>query len=219
MEKQMNSQVIAKQFLHVFEHLHNGSIHSDCRRLLGYELKRCKSSIPNAGRGVFLSGKASAGTPVAIYPGTIFLPGDPSLLPSIRNNYLLRRSDGALIDGKPFGLSRLIFSSCASRNYVDGNIELQDETWLKEEGNTRNPLSIGHMINHRPDDGEPNVMYTEFEFESVPLEYRRYIPHVYYSSHETEEHQLPIKSIAMVAVRDVEDEELFSDYCFIATSQ
>ncbi|RUS20540.1 hypothetical protein BC937DRAFT_94989 [Endogone sp. FLAS-F59071] len=55
------------------------------------------------GYGVFLHGKARAGDIVCMYPGTIYLPGEPILLVSLRNSYILRCYDGIFVDGKSGG--------------------------------------------------------------------------------------------------------------------
>ncbi len=61
---------------------------------------------------------------------------------------------------------------------------------------------------------EPNVMYYELNLLQFPLHLKYLIPNAFYRSFPLEE--MPsLKAIAMVTMRDVEDEELFSDYCFI----
>jgi len=64
--------------------------------------------------GLFLEGRISAGEVISLYPGVVYHPGDPLFFPSIRNSFVLRRSDGVSIDGKGWGLSKFMFNSLAS---------------------------------------------------------------------------------------------------------
>lgn len=76
----------------------------------GYSIGRRHSNIPGAGRGVFVTdGVVCKGQVVALYPGTLYHPGERLLIQSIRNPFILRCSDGVMVDGRDTGLSRSIY--------------------------------------------------------------------------------------------------------------
>jgi len=80
----------------------------------GFELEIKPSNI--AGRGVFLKrGRIKQHKLVALYPGTVYYPGEPVFFQSIRNHVMLECLDGVYIDGKHEGLSRSIYKSCEGR--------------------------------------------------------------------------------------------------------
>ena len=54
-------------------------------------------------------GSVEKGQMVALYPGTLYFPGEPMLIASFGNQYILRCSDGMLVDGKHTGVSKCIF--------------------------------------------------------------------------------------------------------------
>ena len=76
----------------------------------GFSVGRRHSNIPGAGRGVFVTdGVVHKGQIVALYPGTLYYPGERMLIQSIRNPFILRCSDGVMVDGRDTGLSRSIY--------------------------------------------------------------------------------------------------------------
>jgi hypothetical protein len=100
----------------------------------------------------------------------VYFPGDSVFLQSLRNNYLLRCSDGILFDAKPTGISKYIYLSVARRDTL-GDVKLNDTTWLEHYHSKpndlrllRSALNVGQFINHRPEHTNPNVMYFEFDF-------------------------------------------------------
>uniref|UniRef100_A0A8C4R260 SET domain-containing protein n=1 Tax=Eptatretus burgeri TaxID=7764 RepID=A0A8C4R260_EPTBU len=79
-------------------------------KALGFTLALEPSLVSGAGIGVFVkAGRVRQGEVVCMYAGTVYEPGEPVLLQSLGNRYLLRCIDGLLIDGKAKGLSRLIY--------------------------------------------------------------------------------------------------------------
>lgn len=181
------------------------------RTQFGFALVKRRSTIPDAGHGLFLEGAVSEGTCVCIYPGAVYQPGDPLLLPSLRNDYLIRRSDGSSVDGRPRGLSRYFYRSIYEK--FGPFAGLCDATWLdiKEGGtNEHNPFGWGHLINHSD---VPNVMYFEYQFPpDTPAHYLSFIPNVFYSSKDP---ACAVKTVVLMAMRRIRDEELFSNYNFI----
>jgi hypothetical protein len=61
------------------------------------------------------------------------------------------------------------------------------------------------------------VAYMEFEYsEHLPLHSRRYIPVLPYEDFRDSDGFAKLPGIALVAVRDIQDEELFSTYMELA---
>lgn len=76
----------------------------------GYYIDRHHSNIPGAGKGVFVTdGVVRRGQVVALYPGTLYYPGERLLVQSLWNPFILRCSDGVMVDGRDTGLSRSIY--------------------------------------------------------------------------------------------------------------
>ncbi|CAG7832691.1 unnamed protein product [Allacma fusca] len=120
-------------------HQHNREVMT---RKLGFTLQRRESSLgPNAGSGIFIEGgTVKAGSLVALYPGTIYLPSEPLLLASIRNQFIFRCKDGILIDGNDRGISKSIYKSCAMRDKFNIEISCCDTSWLMSR--CSNPLNV-----------------------------------------------------------------------------
>ena len=77
----------------------------------GFELEIKPSEI--AGNGVFLKrGRVKRHKLVALYPGTVYYPGEPVFFQSLKNHVMLECLDGIYIDGKHLGLSKSIYKSC-----------------------------------------------------------------------------------------------------------
>lgn len=113
---------------------------------LGFHLSIRPSQIPNSGLGVFLhrhhptpaSTSTSTKTPttvptgtiVALYPGTLYRPGEAIFFNSLQNRYILKCEDGIFVDGKPTGLSGSIFRSANGRDNFPGCVPTADTTWM-----------------------------------------------------------------------------------------
>eukprot|EP00884_Botryococcus_braunii_P005433 jgi/Botrbrau1/14891/Bobra.0248s0010.2 len=94
----------------------------------------------------------------------------------------------------------------------------------------RNPLAVGHVANHPPRGVKPNVMVAAFDFTAPSEEpwLRAYVPNVTYQAKseaddrgQEEERWLAegmtsepevVQGLALVALRDLQDEELFLNY-------
>lgn len=174
---------------------------------LGFRLEIGPSRIQNAGLGVFLRGNriAKPGVVVAMYPGTLYRPGEAIFFNSIQNRYILKCNDGVYVDGKAKGLSGSIFRSVNARdNYpgiiptadttwmVDWNLELgkADELGLAKPGITgigteilRNPLAVGQIVNNGTKSSPPNVQYQELDVRTrdCPIELQEFLPNIWYS--------------------------------------
>ncbi|CAG0893758.1 unnamed protein product [Cyprideis torosa] len=85
-------------------------------KIHGFSLCLKPSSI-GAGTGVFVDRGSipAANYPVALYPGTVYLPGDPIFFQSLGNPFIFRCADGTLVDGSHRALSKVIHRSCVLR--------------------------------------------------------------------------------------------------------
>lgn len=99
----------------------------------GFSLEVRRSRLPEAGAGVFVSrGRVVRGDTAALYPGVVYEPGQPVLLQSIANQFVLRCSDGVMVDGNHRGISRIVFSSIHGRERA-GSLPLCDPSWLERD--------------------------------------------------------------------------------------
>ena len=134
----------------------------------GFDLDIKQSAMQEAGKGVFVRrGRIMRGQVVALYPGTIYLPYQPILLPSIGNPYIFRCADGIFIDGNYKGLSALFYRSIHGRDRISSRIPVCDISWLHlrsvmQYSHSRNsihssdvnlnmvinPLNVGQIINN-----------------------------------------------------------------------
>jgi len=211
-ENEIDRNKLHQEFLELFHRLLNSPGNKSPRNILKTQLNFSlnKGLSQTHSQGVFLdSGQIEhAGQLVAIYPGTIYRRHvDPLLLPSIRNTFLLARKDNLIIDGRDRGLSRSIYHSCYAR------YPLYDITWLSKDIYLhKNPLTLGHYINHFPSNGLPNVTYYEFDFDFNQNEYDlyRFVPNVRYADIEDEK---GMPSTVLISLRPIKQgEELFSCY-------
>ncbi|KAG0031978.1 SET domain-containing protein 9 [Podila clonocystis] len=122
----------------------------------GFWLEKQPSLIPNAGNGVFLrGGRADPGAIVAMYPGTLYRPGEAIFFNSLHNHYILKCNDGVYVDGKSNGLSGSIYRSLNSRDNYPGITPTADTTWMTYQ--PKNPLAIGQIVNNGTSQFPPNV--------------------------------------------------------------
>jgi hypothetical protein len=211
-ENEIDENNLHRQFVQLFSRLLNSQSNKSPRNILREEFKFSlnKNLSQTHAQGVFLDyGQINnAGQLVAIYPGTIYRRhSDPLLLPSIRNTFLLARKDDFIIDGRDRGLSRSIYLSCHAR------YPLYDTTWIfKDISMHKNPLTLGHYINHFPLNVLPNVTYYEFDFyfKENENDLYRFVPNVRYADLDNEK---GMPSAVLISLRPIKQgEELFSCY-------
>ncbi|XP_021954631.1 SET domain-containing protein 9 [Folsomia candida] len=137
---------------------HNKNVMKDH---FGFIVERKKSQVSaDAGTGVFVSdGVAKAGSIVALYCGTLYMPSEPLFFPSLGNKYIFRCSDGIHIDGNDKWISKSIYKSCSARDRFDWDTPACDTSWLTPT--PINPLNIGQFVNNRSHSQLNNVIYQE----------------------------------------------------------
>jgi len=84
-----------------------------------------------------------------------------------------------------------------------------------------NPLGLGHFANHFPQGGHlPSLAYITFD---IPLDFPPalsvLIPNVYWSADHLATSSVLTSAVALIAMRDVADEELFVDYGFVGAAR
>ncbi|KAK9812844.1 hypothetical protein WJX72_004622 [[Myrmecia] bisecta] len=208
---------------------------------LGYSLHVGPSAIGHqeAGEGLWLDGKAHLGSVVALYPGIVYRPLHYRQIPGYPrvdqdNDYLLARFDGAVLDAKPWGRGAAASAAMAGslgpeKQRCDAAQTPIVHRLLAQE--TRHPLALAHFANHPPAGSQANVMVAAFDISpsDVPAWLPAYIPNVMYSptsatapaspasgsGHALAELQLsrqPMAGLALVALRDLHNEELLLNY-------
>lgn len=187
-----------------------GSItNNNTKTSVEFQLEVKKSSLPNAGNGLFLKSEASIypGTAVCLYPGLVHLSELlkdrdhlNSLLPD-DDFMLFVRTDNSLIDAR-------------SRDQVP-----------------KNPYAFGHMINHCGNDKKPNVVQVSYDFKidlrswrSFPQELRKHIPNRYVKPlaffSMLENHSIIMQSAVFLSSRYINPgDELLMDYRLNPTSK
>jgi hypothetical protein len=160
--------------------------HRDCSDA-GFSVSGRQSQCDGAGRGAFIEGSAPRGSVVCFYHGPVYQPLSGQLRMVWRNGeYTLCLSDGYLIDGMP----------------TDGSIS----------------SLCGPLCNHPLPGTNPNVMYYsvvcnayELPFESAAaLERTSWYP----QAPMTFDGRRFARTVVIVALRDLKDEELFVDYAY-----
>ena len=200
----------------------------------GFDLEIKTSAMPGAGKGVFLrQGRVIRGQVVALYPGTIYMPYQPILLPSIKNPYIFRCSDGIFIDGNYRGLSAMIYKSIHGRDRIGSQIPVCDISWLhlrsvmnensaknKDSMNDSlnfviNPLNVGQIVNNanpKIPGHSANLAYQEVNLivggtkNDPALEHKLLglLPNAYYKNDIFDTWEpFTIKVVALVATVDI----------------
>jgi hypothetical protein len=171
------------------------------KNYLGYSLLSLPSTLPKAGNGLFLDGKAAAGSIIGFVPGQVwpreYLLDDSVLVNNFskdENYELAARHDGVLID---------------SRN-VPHTVPPVPGT---------NILSLGHVANHPPPGGDYNVCVAPFNFYDPNLQegLKCYIPNTYAKKPQllgsrVMNMDIIMHSNVLLATKDLSNEEVFINY-------
>jgi hypothetical protein len=175
---------------------------------LGYSLIQLPSTIPNAGRGLFVDGRADIGSVVAFFPGQVwpreyFLERgfQKKMLHHFQNddNYELTfRYDDVLIDSR--------------------------EQYLDPVLCQNNPWAVAQLVNHPPPQTTYNCrpVMLNFTFDESQDDYdlkllQRYVPNTYarppkFLGPKIVEGHVRMHGLVLITTRDVCNEELFMNY-------
>jgi hypothetical protein len=196
-----------------------------------YSLLPLKSTIPSAGRGVFVDGFAPAGTLVAFIPGKVWTKEDlqsasPKTQMQLSQNdprhQLSMRYDDVLIDSRqsPYTVVKNLWALGHIVNHPPA--PTASEISLTVDANQNGGDECNNIVNHRTFQG-PNCVTVMINFtdrmivgdgeklwDYIPNEYemppRPYVKNIF------EKDEVVMHGMGLIASRDVKDEELFYDY-------
>eukprot|EP00586_Coscinodiscus_wailesii_P011628 CAMPEP_0172512194 /NCGR_PEP_ID=MMETSP1066-20121228/242359_1 /TAXON_ID=671091 /ORGANISM="Coscinodiscus wailesii, Strain CCMP2513" /LENGTH=430 /DNA_ID=CAMNT_0013291885 /DNA_START=168 /DNA_END=1460 /DNA_ORIENTATION=- len=170
----------------------------------GYSTLALRSTIPNAGKGLFVNGGAMAGSILAFFPGEVW-PREHLINRSVNSHFanddnfqLSIRYDDIIVD-----------SRSSPYNILDAN-----------------PWALAHTVNHPPaaPAAKPNCRALTLNYTrdmGLDDDLVKFVPNVYArkpylltpaAAHERDD--VLMHGLMLVAERDVLDEELFYDYRF-----
>eukprot|EP00656_Telonema_subtile_P013837 TRINITY_DN17036_c0_g2_i2.p1 TRINITY_DN17036_c0_g2~~TRINITY_DN17036_c0_g2_i2.p1 ORF type:complete len:215 (+),score=34.38 TRINITY_DN17036_c0_g2_i2:131-775(+) len=170
-------------------------------------LRVVPSSVPESGLGVFVEGHAPAGTVLSLYYGVVFDSDDLVAMHQFicpGNDYLIFRRDGMLIDGRPDGQSRMLYETAMARQ---GTAALDPQAL---------PLhAVGSLVNHPPAGVLPNVATAPLDLHAqTPAPVLQFFQSVNANFRPAAVGDVLLKTVVMLAKRDIENEELWLDYNF-----
>ncbi|KAL9180397.1 hypothetical protein ACHAXT_008367 [Thalassiosira profunda] len=197
-----------------------------------HALSTYKSTVPNAGRGVFVDGFAPAGTLLAFIPGKVW-PKEHLLSASLQTqmqfsendprHQLSIRYDDILIDSRqsPYTVVRNAWALGHIVNHPPAPSKvLSNQTSARAKNENEDGESDPETIVH-PDYG-PNCITVPINFTKQMLEKHEglsdYLANEYemppkdYAKNALDSHHIAMHGVGLVALRDVKDEELFYDY-------
>lgn len=209
-----------------YESLKTGKGVTDISKGISFQPYVSESGVTSAGNGLFLHGKASKGSLISLYPGR-------SLAPCERrehavHEHCIARYDGYVVDAGQMPV-------------LEWPSELDEREMGSEDSEIDfiHPFAQGHMINHPPVGIYPNVLQfmVDIDVSTIPKHLSSLLPiSPTISSHSVLQRlenlavrqrikgvdsfrssapdQRVARSIAFIAVRDIEDEEVFYDYRF-----
>lgn len=204
----------------------------DAEVAMDFSVQVSESSLPNAGDGVHVIGKATRGSVVAIYPGLV---GTQEHLEEI----MMELDRDACNDGGE-GLNDIVvrFDGVV----IDGSVDVTSihendkSTWKwfyspdtrathANLGTVAHPYAVGHRINHANLSGDVNVIQLAFDYpiEEFPEYLRPYVPNRLFKTGwlsagftgwlvRNGKKASLAHTLVYVATRDIEDEEIFVDY-------
>jgi len=174
------------------------------REKLGFSVLSLRSTIPGAGRGVFLDGAAKAGSLVAFFPGYVW-PKE-----HLTNKVL----DSSLFQTDP--------KLQLSIRYDDMLIDARKAPYTVLNRKKANPFAIAHIANHVPEGMKSNCSTVAINFTSKlglkKAGLMRYVPNAYArlpmitGQQALDRDAIDMHGFALLASRDLKNEELMYDY-------
>jgi hypothetical protein len=171
----------------------------------GFSVVTLKSSIPGAGRGVYVDGYAKAGSILAFQPGEVWTK-ENLLNVTAEEERQLERNDAYQMSLRP----------------DDYMIDSRKSPYTVLTEPQCNMIAIGHIVNHPTPTNPPNARTAMFNFtQGMDLEenLKRYIPNTYARPRNLtlmgslwDRDVIDMHSMVLVATRDICNEEIFYDY-------
>jgi len=156
---------------------------------------RAPSNVPNSGDGAHVSGKVPKGGVVTFYQGPVYAPVTGYIklvLRRVISSYRIQGDDLYIIDGEDSG---------ATTDGADGS-----------------SLMCGALCNHPPKGTTPNVLFcsTACNADVLPAASAALLRRIswYDTAPATFLGSRVQRTVVVIALRDLEDEELFVDYGF-----
>lgn len=183
------------------------------------------STVPAAGRGLFIEGTAQPGDILALYPGVSYLPSQLRREQLLLGDYAISRYDAVIIDAaQPLAMDL--------SDILPESLDIGDKQIV-------HPFANAHLINHPPPGAQPNTLQFMIDFDLVtlppPLRHlvpvensmqpvshldrlenlaiRQALPGLSLRQRAIPENQIR-RTIAIVALAQLADEELFFNYRF-----
>ncbi len=181
------------------------------KKEIGFSILALKSSIPGAGRGVFVDGYAPAGTLLSFFPGSVW-----------PKEYLLNvKTASQIFENDP--------KQQLSIRYDDILIDSRKAPYTVLDNDYSNAFAIGHIVNHPPSKQQeenetesPNCITAMIDFmENMDLKQNGldlYVPNTYvkppmmFGPNAMDREKVAMHSFGLISCRDAENEELFYDY-------
>lgn len=198
-----------------------------------YSILPFKSSIPNAGRGVFIDGFAPAGTLLSFFPGkvwlkehlmTVSLQTQMQFSENDPRHQLSMRYDDVLIDSRqsPYTVVKNLWAVGHIVNHPPPPNKSTTSIGASESNNDQNKDKKESSNTFQPFQG-PNcvtvpINFTEGLFTNMNDRLLEYIPNEYelppkaWARDVFEKEKIIMHGLGLIALRDLKDEELFYDY-------
>lgn len=173
------------------------------RKKLGFSTLALKSTIPRAGRGIYVDGFAPAGSIVSFFPGEVW--------PKEHLTSLIAR--------KVFEIDP---KEQLSMRYDDFLIDSRKAPYTVLNNERSNAFAIAHIANHPAPGSYPNCSSVHIDFsEDMGLKKNNidtYVPNTYakypslFGQQAVDLEKVEMHGMALITARDVENEELFFNY-------
>uniref|UniRef100_A0A7S4APL1 SET domain-containing protein n=1 Tax=Pseudo-nitzschia australis TaxID=44445 RepID=A0A7S4APL1_9STRA len=177
------------------------------RDTVGYSVVALRSSIPGAGRGVYVDGYARAGSILAFQPGPVWNKESLTNL-SVEEERNLERNDAYQM-------------SLRADDYM---IDSRRSPYTVLTDDNSNLMALGHIVNHPSPTNPPSCRSAMLNFtQDMALgssaKHKRYIPNTYARPRNItlmdslrDRDVIEMHSLVLVATRDICNEEIFYDY-------
>lgn len=174
------------------------------RDRLGYSSISLKSTITDAGRGIFIDGFAPAGSLIAFFGGRVW-----------PKEYLLNvNASSSIFENDP--------KQQLSMRYDDILIDSRNSPYTVLDNENSNAFALAHIVNHPARLETPNCSTVMVDFmEKMELGkdgLDKYVPNTYikppmlFGPNTMDREKVSMHSFGLVSTRDVENEEIFYDY-------